>query len=301
MKKAGIRWLCIAVAAVIAVTAAVGLFLTFKSRVIVDGKLYPKGQAMLDLRGNALSAETYDKLTAKLPGTTVLWQVPFQGRTVPSSTEELTVTALSMEDEQMLRYFPNLKTLWAEECPDYEALAQAYRDYPGCNVEYLVPIEDGEYPSFSEAVALVAPSEEDVQRLSCLPDLKQVDGTQCRNYARMQQLQQDRPDLAVSYAITVGGTVYPTDTQVLEAANASYAELEGAISVMPQLTEINLTDPVATGEELVTLRENHPELTVHWTVNIGSASYADGWFAGCDHSRTVHRVGCPFIGFPVIQ
>lgn len=275
MKKAGIRWLCIAVAAVIAVTAAVGLFLTFKSRVIVDGKLYPKGQAMLDLRGNALSAETYDKLTAKLPGTTVLWQVPFQGRTVSSSTEELTVTALSMEDEQMLRYFPNLKTLWAEECPDYEALAQAYRDYPDCDVEYLVPIEDAEYPSFSENVALVAPSEQDVQRLSYLPNLKTVDGTQCRDYARMQQLQQDRPDLTVRYAITVGGTVYPTDTQVLEAANASYAELEGAISVMPQLTEINLTDPVATGEELVTLRENHPELTVHWTVNIGSASYAD--------------------------
>ena len=114
-----------------------------------------------------------------------------------------------------------------------------------------------------------------MQRLSYLPDLKTVDGTQCRDYARMQQLQQDRPDLAVSYAITVGGTVYPTDTQVLEAANASYAELEGAISVMPQLTEINLTDPVATGEELVTLRENHPELTIHWTVNIGSASYSD--------------------------
>lgn len=275
MKKAGIRWLCIAVAAVIAVIAAAGLFFTLSRRVIVDGRLYPKGQTVLDLRGNALSAETYDKLTAKLPGTTVLWQVPFQGRDLSSSTEELTVTALSMEDEQMLRYFPNLKTLRGEDCRDYEALAQAYRDYPSCDVEYLVPIEDVLYPGASETVTLVTPSEEDVQRLSYLPDLQTVDGTQCRDYARMQQLQLDRPDLAVSYAITVGGRIYPTDTQVLEAVNASYAELEGAISVMPQLTEINLTDPVATGGELVTLRENHPELTVHWTVNIGSASYSD--------------------------
>ena len=30
-------------------------------------------------------------------------------------------------------------------------------------------------------------------------------------------------------------------------------------------------------------------------------SYADRWLAGCDHSRTVHRIGCPFIGFSVIQ
>ena len=275
MKKAGIRWLCIAVAAVIAVIAAVGLFFTLSRRVIVDGKLYPKGQAVLDLRGDDLSADTYDKLVKKLPGTKIIWQVPFQGGFVPSYTQELTVTELSMSDEQLLSYFPNLKTLWAEDCRDYDALAQAYRDYPECSVEYLVPIEDTEYPGFSETVALKTPTEEDMERLDYLPDLKQVDGTQCRDYARMQQLQQDKPNLAVSYAITVGGEIFPTDTQVLEAANAAYDELEGAISVMPQLTEINLTDPVATGEELLTLRENHPELTIHWTVNIGTASFAD--------------------------
>ena len=73
MKKAGIRWLCIAVAAVVALVAAAGLFVTLDRRVIVDGKLYPKGQAVLDLRGTELKAESYDKLVKKLPGSTVLW------------------------------------------------------------------------------------------------------------------------------------------------------------------------------------------------------------------------------------
>lgn len=275
MKKAGIRWLCIAVAAVVALVAAAGLFVTLDRRVIVDGKLYPKGQAVLDLRGTELKAESYDKLVKKLPGSTVLWDVPFQGTTYPSFTEELTVSTLSSEDEAQLSYFPQLKILDGTDCRDYETLSKAFRDYPDCQVVYSVPIDGVDYPSTAKTVTLENLTQEDVGMLSYLPELETVDGTGCADYLLLQQLQQDRTDLTVDYAITVGGVTFETDVTLLEAAGATYDELEGAVSVMHDLTEIRLTNPAATGEELLALRENHPELTVHWTLNIGTGSFED--------------------------
>lgn len=275
MKNTGIRRLCIAIAAAAAIAAAIGLFVTLDRYVLVDGTLYPRGQAMLDLQGYDTSFRTYDTLAKKLPGSTILWDVPFQGGSLPSYTEELTISSLSEEDLEVLKYFPQLRILWADDCRDYEVLAQAAKQYPACQVNYLVPIDGVSYPSTTQVVELRECTQEDLQMLAFLPQLREVDGTQCTNYALLMQLQQDRPDLTVDYAITVGGETFDTTTQVLDATGASYAELSSAIEVMPDLTAIHLTDPTATGEELLRLRQDHPELTITWDVHIGENTFSD--------------------------
>lgn len=275
MKRAGIKWLCVGLALAVALVAAAGLFLTLDKRVIVDGMLYPKGQAVLDLRGQALAPETYTKLAQKLTGSTILWDVPFQGESYPNYTEELTVTTLSEEDVALLAYFPQLRILWAEDCQDYGALARAAREYPNCQVNYSVPIDGVNYPSTTQTVTVEHLTQEDADLLQYLPELQSVDGRHCADYAVLAQLQQERQDLTVDYAITVGALTYPTDTQDLEATGATLAQLEGAISVMKDLKSITLTDPEATGQELVQLRQDHPDLTVSWNVHIGTNSYPD--------------------------
>lgn len=43
---------------------------------IVSGKLYPRNAAYLDLRAGKIDTGDFDKLTRKLPGSEIRWNIP---------------------------------------------------------------------------------------------------------------------------------------------------------------------------------------------------------------------------------
>ena len=81
-------------AVLLVIAAAAGILLYRNAHIYVEDAVYAKNAAELDLRGMDISVEHYEAVHAQLPGCTILWDVPFQGKTVESNVTKLTARGL---------------------------------------------------------------------------------------------------------------------------------------------------------------------------------------------------------------
>ena len=118
---------------------------------VIDNRLYPKNADVLDISDQKISIEEYERIAAAISDSHILWNIPFQGGLYLNDSEELTVTDLSTEDVEMLRYFPQLKTLHAETCTDYPQLLSLMHTYPDLEICCSIPIDGQVYsPEITE-------------------------------------------------------------------------------------------------------------------------------------------------------
>ena len=88
------------VIAVLSVAAAGGTLAYIyyqNTHVFVEGQAYPLNATYLDLREEDISFAHYNALQEALPGCEILWNVPFQGKTVSSDAAEISITNPSPE------------------------------------------------------------------------------------------------------------------------------------------------------------------------------------------------------------
>ena len=263
---------------ILAITLAVILAVSYfvlKNFVVLNGQLFPKGQAVLDLRTQAITTEEYDILIRKMPGTRIYWSVPFQGSYYDSEITQLTITQLTSADVDTISYFPSLETVNANGCTNYGPLMELYLAYPGLQVNYTVPIGGRAYPPDAQTVTLETLTREDMSLLQYLPNLKQVDGTGCREFELLRELERDNPQWQVRYMTTLAGAEISTAARTLELSNAQYQELSVGLGAMPELQQLTLHNPQATGEELLSLRQEYPSVQIRWDVEIFGSTYAD--------------------------
>lgn len=244
--------------------ALIFLVVCLKFCVLAGGRLYPRGRAELDLRERRISAGTYDKLQKALPDTDILWNVPFQGKLLPSNITELTVTALTAEDARTLLYFKSLQVLNAEGCADYENLLTYRLQSPGCRVRYRVTVGGSTYDSDAKMLMVTEFTEDDAAKIAYLPDLEIVDGSGCTDYGNLAALQAAYPGLSVRYAVTLGDSELEADTVEATVTGAESGQLIQALAGLPNLKNLTLIDPAADGSTLQALRLQYPDLTLSW-------------------------------------
>ena len=243
--------------------------------VVLNWQLFPKGQEVLDLRTQAITPEEYDTLTWKMPDTKILWTVPFQGSYYDSGTTQLTITRLTEEDVDVISCFPSLETVNAQGCTDYGPLMELYLRYPDVQVNYTIPIGGREYGPDAEVVTLDTLTQEDVALLNYLPRLTQVDGTGCREFVLLRELERDNPQWQVRYLTAIAGTPISSTARDLEVTEAAYEELSVGLAAMPELKELTIHNPQATGAQLAQLREDYPGVEIHWDVEIFGNTFPD--------------------------
>ena len=90
--------------------------------------------------GEDISAQEAEALAAKYPDKTVLWDVPLSGGSRPSSAESLSLSSLSADDIPLFACFPNLKSIDASGCTDYEALLALRSAYPALDLTAFVTV-----------------------------------------------------------------------------------------------------------------------------------------------------------------
>ena len=265
-------------AAVLAIALAVILvacyFIT-KYYVVEDWQLFPRNREQLDLRSQAITPESYDTLVWKMQGAQILWSVPFQNGYYDNTIQELTITSLKESDLDILVYFPKLKTINAQSCTDYAALKTLYERYPDVEVCYSIPIAGVDYAPDTETVTLQTLSREDMELLNYLPRLKQIDGTACREFVLLRELEREHPEWKVDYLTSIAGTEITSTAKTLELEDAAYEELSVGLAAMPDLKTLTLHNPQATGAELLALREEYPDVEIHWDVKIFGNTFSD--------------------------
>ena len=130
--------------AVLSVAAAAGTvaYIYYENtHIFVEGQAYPLDATYLDLRDEDISFSHFDSVQSQLPGCTVIWNVPFQGKKISSDVTEITISNPSSEDIRLLQqYFPNLQTVNASGCDNYQALEALQSALPQVKVSYQVAL-----------------------------------------------------------------------------------------------------------------------------------------------------------------
>jgi len=242
---------------------------------IVSGKLYSKDAAVLDLRGEEIKPSHFDKVSAKMPDCEIRWDIPFQGGTLADDVTEITVTALSEKDVELLDYARQLKTVWAEGCGDYENLALLRQRRPELSVRYSVAFSGGSYSWDVENLVLSSVTEEDIHLLKHLPNLKTVALTGGSYDAKtVEALQGSVQNAGLEFGVILGGDVHLDTEQSLQISEITDAELE-LLPFLSGMKELRLRDPQGDPGKVFALREQLPGVAVSWEVTLGDQTFDD--------------------------
>lgn len=250
-----------------------GIWWSINHYVIHKWVLYPRDSQELSFLGEEFGQSDYGKLSKKLPECRILWNVPFQGGTVPSDTRELSLESLSQEDIAQLQFFPELERVYAEGCVDYPELRALIEARPECTVTYLVRIDGADYAQDADTVTVKHLTQEDLERMQWLPSLNTVKADECHDYAQLRQLRLEHPDWKVSYWVNLGNSRLPHNTKSADVENATEQELLEGLPALLELTKLHLVNTEAGPDVLEGLRNTYPNLNLSCEVELCGKRY----------------------------
>lgn len=272
MKRKNTALIVAAVALAICI-ASVGAIWYIMGHVFVDGKPYDKDAQKLDLRGSEISAEHYEKLRRKLPGCEILWDIPFQGEYLPQDTQELTIANLTDGQVRQLDYLLELKTVHAEACTDYGALAALKTRRPEVEVIYTVVLDGKEYAHDTKELTLSSISAEEVEYLNYLLELETVKVESSGNNGGLGDLLELCHEKGITFAVKIGGKSYTESTTSLRLENATDDDLS-VVRGLTELKQLHLVNPQAKPENLIALQVAYPNVEITWEKEVCGISVA---------------------------
>ena len=261
----------IAVAVVLAVILA-AVILIFATNVLVGGHLYPKKAEFLNLRDEEVSVEEYKQLQKKLPDCDIYWNVPLSSGSYPENSQVLKISSLTEEDVKAIAYFENLVLVEAENCTDYAQLQQLQQRYSNLAVHYNVTISGTDYPYDTTEVTLDSLTLDDISRMQYLPNLQFVQAGQCSDYDMVDTLKAMYPDLTVATTVTIAGQEYDGETAELTITGFGEADIP-YLKYLPKLQTLHLTNPNLSGDRLLSLAGELPNVTLSWDVVISGQTF----------------------------
>lgn len=246
------------------ILAAVWFFGSYR---IVDGTLYPKGGAVLDLRGRSVTLEHYEKLKKKLPGKEIRWDVPFQGGLLADDTREIRVTELSQTDAEILAaYLPELQRVEAEDCENTATLYWLRQERPEVQVRYRVRLGGRSYDCDAAALILKDIAEEELAGIGYLPRLKTVTVTGGDGEV-LKKLRSICEEKGLHFRILLGGREVSEGVISATVEGITDSEL-GLLSLLTRLKTLRLVEPEAAAEGLLALEQALPGVTVTWEKSV---------------------------------
>ena len=255
--KTRVRWV---VAALVPVIAAAAWF--FSSYSVFSGRVIPRRADVIDLRGSEISVQKAEALAAEHPGKTVLWDVPLSGGSRPSDAEDLEITALSLSDIPLFSCFPNLKSVDASGCADYEALLALRAACPALPLTAFVSVGGKAVPMDAQRAVLRAdtPLEELLDKLPFLPDLYRVSfAGGAVSYETQDALAAAFPGISFRWDVELLGRTASSAAKELSFAGSSLSERDvhtlcENLFRFPSLERIDLTGCGLAGEQIAAVR-----------------------------------------------
>ena len=178
---------------------------------------------------------------------------------------ELDFSGGELPDAEVLTELPELKKLnllntglTTEDYERYQAVL------PGCEILWELPFQ-GEYlPLDTKELVLTQISEEDMELLPYLTELRSVDATAVTNLESVLLLKARFPELEVAYQVAVNGQTLSPDATELTAENADMDELMTQLKYLPEVKHVTFTGTIPENGAIDSLRQAYPEVTFHW-------------------------------------
>ena len=250
-----------AIALVFALAAALAVWQPGGVR--VGSRRYRRAD-VIDAREQLLSVQEYEAASNKYPDRTIRWSVPLGGERFDSFSESIAISSLSEDETENFRYFPNLKTVDARACSDYEALAALTTRRSDLGVFWSIPSADGAIDGHTETLSVRGIGFDELRTLiPLLPRLRALDLSQSALTAEeVDALRAEFPFLAASYTVRLWGKAVPSDCRALAVeGGGDFNELKEALRRLEGLEELDLRGAELSCAELGELQEFFPAET----------------------------------------
>lgn len=228
----------------------------------------------LNLRNTGLTAGQYDALREAFPDCEIQWSPYFQSNYYPDSTTSLTITHLSDQDVALLDYFPNLRTVNAADCTDYDQLITLQQRLPACAVFYDVTLGGQRWDQDVRQLVLANVNPATLmEQLGYLPRAESVLLTgKLPSVAEIAALKAAYPGIEFLWQVELYGVTADMSATELDLSGIPVDDLslvEQALPYLPRLRKVIMSDCGISNEEMDALNRRHENIQFVWTVNIG--------------------------------
>lgn len=245
------------------------------THIFVEGRFYPESGGCIDLRSKDISLESYERYCEQYPGYKILWDIPFADHHVRLEQTEITIRKLSEEDLLAAPYLTNLQVIHAENCKEYDLLAQLADLLPDCEVRYNLTIDNVIIPQDSESLEISGSKLAELEE--CLPYLSQLNQVSFTEpmprFEAVLALQKQYPQIAFQTEIALAGRTFNTGSEALDLTGLSLLDepsLTNKLSMFYQLSSICLVDTEITETQLERISENFPDVVLLKQLTIGN-------------------------------
>ena len=217
---------------------------------------YFTGLRSIDAADAALTPEQYEQLAAALPDCRIRWSVPIGGQRYPSDAGSVTLTALSVEEVPLFRYFENLREVSAAACTDYPAIMALRESRPELDVTWQVNLSGKDYPQDARELLVDDPATTVAQleeALRYLPGVETVKApVNTWSEAEKDALTAAWPHVTFQWPVTFRGVVYDENDKMMDLSGTAItsAEVDELVKISPSLSGVEQIDLSGSGVSL---------------------------------------------------
>lgn len=226
---------------------------------------------------DASACEDYDQLLAlqqMRPELDVRFTLKLGGKRYPLTTRKVEVSQIAQNEIPYLQFLKNLESVvicGGDSTENMDKL-QAYCREKG--YDFYVSIGGDEVSDRAQMANFSDITEEDVQLLQFLPNMQHLHLiTPQVSAERLKTLQQQYPDVDITWSQTVAGILHQNTDTLIDVSNIQITDLallEQEMAYFPEATQLEMHFCGIENEEMAAFREKHREdYKVVWTVYLG--------------------------------
>ena len=151
---------------------------------------------------------------------------------------------------------------------------EVHSQLPECEILWMVPFQGSKYANDTTSLTLERLSREDMDRLVYFPQLKTIEAA-FDDYAILEELKAIRPDLQVTYQVSIGpDTVSPETAELeLQPEEFDYDTLLENLVYLPEMKAITFRLSQLTAQQVEALTAAYPNIAINCTVELLGQEY----------------------------
>ena len=183
--------------------------------------------------------------------------------------ESIDLSGQMIDDLTQLQAFPQLKQIDLRgtglTCEAYE---QVKSWFPEAVIFWDIPFQGAYYAPETDSLEITSLSGEDLELLPYFTELKSISADHCPDYKMLHSLQQQRPDLEITYRVPVDGKLYSHDVTELTLSGENVEALFEVLPCLTALEHVKLLTPLAPADRIAALVETFPEVSFSWELEL---------------------------------
>lgn len=147
---------------------------------------------------------------------------------------------------------------------------------PDCYILWNVPFQGNKVPSDTQSLTVSTLTQEDVAVIAnYFPYLRTLDASSCKEYALLESLMEKRPEIKVTYQVSLGSREVAPDSVSLEldAQDYDFDTLMENLVYLHKLESVKLRMPEITMEQVDSLRAAYESISFTCTAQILGVEY----------------------------